>query len=330
MNIRNTYFFKVVKRFSEPVRFVHIAIVDGVRFYKNTFYTRRNNRSKQNLRGEISFYTHALEKGFLHEDFRPLFGKTKILILLKLIHEYSRKGFSQEDRRFVGGVNILRKYIRAHKDIGLAEQVNYIQNEIEKYGQISNTTVGVSYLEKDRIIQQSRGNFESLVEARHSVREFSTVPLNLKKVEKAIEICERTPSVCNRQSWKIYVSTENKKKQILSIQGGINGLAHNVGAVAVITADYQMFGNITERNQAFVDGGLFAMSFLYALTEQGVAACALNTDFNLKTEKLLRNVVNIPNNEALIMVVAMGSYPDSVVVPVSERDTKQSFYVRVD
>jgi hypothetical protein len=44
----------------------------------------------------------------------------------------------------------------------------------------------------------------------------------------------------------------------------------------VITAELGVFMNLDERNQAYTDGGMYAMNLLLALHHHQIAACPLN------------------------------------------------------
>jgi hypothetical protein len=48
----------------------------------------------------------------------------------------------------------------------------------------------------------------------------------------------------------------------LSYQNGNSGFGHTVPALFVITSDMRIFEKSGERNQGWVDGGLFAMALV--------------------------------------------------------------------
>lgn len=77
--------------------------------------------------------------------------------------------------------------------------------------------------------------------------------------------------------------------------------------------------NNNERNEPFVDGGLFSMSLLYALEAYGLAACPLNAMFSLSQDRQTRALLNIPDYELPVMYIAVGNFPESVPVCRSTR-----------
>ena len=73
----------------------------------------------------------------------------------------------------------------------------------------------------------------------------------------------------------------------LKIQGGFLGYAMPP-VLLLVTSDIRAFMNNGERNEPFVDGGLFSMSLLYALEAYGLAACPL---IYLRTVKLVNYLI---------------------------------------
>ncbi|MEJ1325591.1 nitroreductase family protein [Latilactobacillus sakei] len=318
MTIRQTKLFKLIKRIAAPYRLRLLYSADRRRFLQSSFELN-NKKSVDNLRGEITFEAHAIEKGLTHIEIRPLFGKKRIETLKRLLRQYVKRNLDVSDSRFLIGVSVLKQYVEIHQSLGL--QVPELDDFILEFDKYRQVPAGSIVMLKNDVLMNVNRNFEKLAWYRHSVRDFGTENLNIQLVINALKISQRTPSVCNRQPWKNYIITDSQKmKKVLSIQSGIDGMASNVQAVSVITTDNSYFGSITEHNQGFIDGGLYAMSFIYALTQQGLATCALNMDFNLSTSKAIRDECGITEQENLILVVAIGTYPDNFKVPVSSRD----------
>ena len=79
------------------------------------------------------------------------------------------------------------------------------------------------------------------------------------------------------------------------------------------------FVSVEERNEPYIDGGLFAMAFLTALECESLAACPLNTMMREKQEHEIRKLLGVPDYETLIAFVAIGNFPESIESPVSFR-----------
>ena len=81
----------------------------------------------------------------------------------------------------------------------------------------------------------------------------------------------------------------------------------------------------TEMHLPYVDGSLFAMSFIYALTSLGVASIPLTMGRKLDVLKNIHTMMNIPQNELPVILIAIGNYPDKVEVSLSYRNEVDSF-----
>lgn len=144
-------------------------------------------------------------------------------------------------------------------------------------------------------------------ESRHSVRHFATTPVPMEQIRTAVRLASSTPSVCNRQPWKVRLySGTDSVKSVLSFQNGNAGFGETVPCVAVVTVDLRMFTACGERNQPWIDGGLFAMSFVWALHSVGIDSCMLNMSVLNDAADQLRDAMMIGDYELVIMMIAIG------------------------
>lgn len=142
--------------------------------------------------------------------------------------------------------------------------------------------------------------------SRHSVRDFSTEAVSEAELQRAVELAMHTPSVCNRQSWiiRLYKDPESIK-QALRFQNGNAGM-EVVPALALITVDSRLFTGPSERNQGFIEGGLFSMSFGWALHAIGLDSVMLNLSISTRRMSELRRGLSVPEHEMIIMMTAIG------------------------
>lgn len=162
----------------------------------------------------------------------------------------------------------------------------------------------------------------NLFERRRSVRDFEErVPHDavLKRIaEKALH----TPSVCNRRPWNVKIFTGGKRLDVLALQNGNRGFG-NVPAVAVVTVDTRNFGGAGERNQFWVDGGLFAMGFVLAAESEGIATCMLNWSVLNSRSDALRKIIGADGHDEIICLIAMGyARSEARVARSPRRDSK--------
>lgn len=312
-----------VKKIAAPFRLIWGYWYDYRRFAKSTFDFNRNNLSQDNIRAEIAFEYHAIEKGLSHINLRFGFGKTRVQRLLYLLNLWIERDYSLDDSRFNTGIAVLKEYVSVHKknNYSLGEIENQIIDIIDKASVSSNILGGAFEISSDKLLDERFSNFEKFSHARRSIRNYGEELIDEEIIIKAVDLAQNAPSVCNRQTTKVYAITSQEIiKKCLEIQNGIQGMAENISALLLITSDNQYFGNLNERNQSFVDGGIYAMNLLYALEYYGVATCSLNANINTKGMEKLRAILDIPSSQDFIMFISCGSYPEIVKFPVSNRD----------
>lgn len=292
---------------------------DYNKFNKSAFKIVKT-KNKENLIAEITFHYHSLEKGLSNINFREGFGKRAYTNLIFSLTEYKNKGYDQNVVAYQAGLSVINEYILRHKNTNIdTVQLKETLSEL-KYGEIKEIG-GVYELRADDVIKASKSDFRDLAHNRFSVRDYSDRDVSIEKIESALEIASKTPSVCNRQPWHNYVV---RKKDLidtlLKIQGGFTGHGNNINTLIVVTSNNFYLSDHTERNQGFIDGGMYSMNLIYALQYEGLATCALNADLSLNNEKKICKLLNIPINQNIILFIAVGNYRDDFKVPKSPRD----------
>ncbi|MBA4267634.1 MAG: hypothetical protein C0453_21370 [Comamonadaceae bacterium] len=151
------------------------------------------------------------------------------------------------------------------------------------------------------------GTLQHLMASRSSIRTLRTTPLAPDQILEAIAIAQLAPSQCNRQSSRVHAYQDPARiKELLALQGGSRGFADSVGNLFVVSSEICAWGGPGQRNQAYVDGALFAMCLMFACRSMGWGACPLNLAINHKTESAIRRAGGIPAGERLIMMIAFG------------------------
>ena len=143
--------------------------------------------------------------------------------------------------------------------------------------------------------------------SRRSVRQFDDVPVDRALLRAAAAAALGTPSVCNRQAWRAhFFDSPSDVAAILALQNGNGGFRSEVPAVAVVTVDARLFSSAGERNQRWVDGGLFAMTLVWTLHAQGLATCMLNWSVGNEQSAKLRGSAGLDEAEDIIVLIAIG------------------------
>ena len=110
------------------------------------------------------------------------------------------------------------------------------------------------------------------------------------------------------------------RQRALSHQNGNRGFGDAVGAVLIVATNLAAYTDFGERNQAWIDGGLFAMTLAYALHAQALGTCFLNWSVTPGTDKAMRKDMGIPDEEAVITLMAVGQLREAFCVAASPRE----------
>lgn len=149
----------------------------------------------------------------------------------------------------------------------------------------------------------------AFITSRHSVRDFEARTVDRALISEAVRIASYAPSVCNRQSWRVcWIDEPSQVKSLLSIHSGSRGFAEGVPGVFIITYDIRAFEDTMERNQGWIDGGLYSMNLLLALHGLGLGAVPLNWSRRNSSTTKLRKMAKLPEHENVVMMIAAG-YP---------------------
>ncbi|RHW39555.1 nitroreductase [Lysinibacillus yapensis] len=297
-------------------------------FYDFSRYIRYssglNDKSQLKLEAKITKTYHVLEKGIGMVNPRKGFGKDKAEQLIDLLQRYKNSGYPMDRSQIKSAIIVLNEYFIFNGDVE-ERRLKYLKEKsrslIENFSD-SAFNGGVIPLKKEEILKDSKGDFQALAFSRYSIRNFSSKEVDLINIKEAIKIAQKTPSVCNRQSSRTYViKSKETINKVLSLQNGNRGFGHLINTVIIVTSDLNAFAEANERNQSFIDGGMYSMSLLYAIHYVGLGSCPLNWSVVKGEDKELRRVTGIKESENIIMIIGVGHLPDQFKVGVSERKT---------
>lgn len=315
-----------VKFWFKHVFLLRYFLYDLKNAYRYMYWApKKTSRSFDVLKSDLLFQFHKLEKGLIMPGERRVFGESVVVNILEIVQFWNKKGYSPSDDVYVAAIKTLESYLTKIDEDGFEHQCSVFQ-KVKRFLNEEKLLKHEEYSKFDtpRLLVNNYTNgldgFKTLVSFRRSVREFSSKEVDKKLIANAVKIAQQSPSVCNRQSSKIYIFDDTSMiKKLLSFQNGNTGFENYIYNLAIITSDQTSFFNATERNQPFVDGGLFTMSYLYALSAQGLASCCLNWCVSPNTDKKVHELAKIANSERIVMYVAFGWPADNVSVPKSAR-----------
>lgn len=287
----------------------------------------QQNLSAVQLKALITMDYHRIEKGLSLKEPKVGFGSDVVERLVKNLKTFQQAYGYDEVISF--SLNALSEYHQFNKINGLYNQK--LHEEILALGgdnEYEESCAGTLKVSKKEILKACLIDLENFFQARYSIRQFSDEDVNISLVEKAVKMAQKTPSVCNRQSSKVYIFSDSEdKKRSLSYQNGNRGFGHQASKVLVVTSNLEHFTKIGERNQCWIDGGMFAMSLVYALHSLGLGTCCLNWSVEYHTDKAFRQSVDIQDSEAVIMLIAVGHLPEEFKVAQSPRKQIQEVLV---
>ena len=300
--------------------------------WRNTRYDQKRFREwssadgrpdqKIQLRSWINADYHKIEKALALRKPRPGFGTAVILRLVENLELFQRQ-YGYDEISLIA-LNTLSNYLafnesHQHSDLRLTKRISTLLAATTEEA-LKTTGGGTIHIQRETIHQKSKIDLKEFFQSRHSIRQFAPDPVDRELLEQAVRMAQKTPTVCNRQSPKVYAyDKRSDRTRVISCQRGNGGFGHEIPLILVVTSDVQTFFAVGERNQCWIDGGLFAMSLVYALHSLGLGAICLNWSVERRFDKELHEVAKIPESEAVIMMIGVGHLPETLTVAQSCR-----------
>jgi len=283
-----------------------------------SFNTKDN---KEKFKSYLMIQGHIIEKGLTFHEVKVGFGEEKVRELVKDLREYFLKYNDKEFCEMILG--ILSSYFEFNmKNNHLNQSIYDIFMElVDLVGPSPDKSqiTGILHVTKDQILERSKIDFERFINSRYSIRDFSNDPIDINIVIHALRISWKTPSACNRQPWRAHLIVDKAKViQMLDLQTGARQFKGNIACVILITTSYNCFFG-PEYHQPYVNGGLFAMSLIYALHSMGLGTIPLNMGIDNFRLRQLKNIIEINEDEVPILLIGVGALPNELNVACSNR-----------
>jgi len=296
---------KVTGIFSEALR-------DAALFLRFNSYSPFVDKSRRAFY-KIIIEAHTIEKGLSLPNPKPLFGKDKIRFVMAALSRYDLQHSPIPAHMSLGALDA---YVNFHAKAGTTDP---LLDEIAGYLKGWEARLPKPWKGGTRDYSfngQPPNSLQQLMASRSSIRTMRATPLDPDRIYEAISLAQLAPSQCNRQSSRVHAYQDPARiRELLALQGGSRGFAESVGNLFVVSSEICAWGGPGQRNQAYVDGALFAMCLMFACRSMGWGACPLNLAINHKTESAICRVGGIPAGERLIMMIAFGEplAPDTKV-----------------
>ncbi|WP_082803665.1 nitroreductase family protein [Anabaena sp. 4-3] len=278
--------------------------------------------TKSKLHASITKNYHSIEKGLALRQPKVGFGKDTIKRLVSNLEELQNKYGIDTIGQIA--LNTLSAYYQFNLEHGLVDEdlfqkITKLKNYIHDSQNTTNQG-GILEISRKTIVEAAQMDLQAFFKSRHSIRQFDSEDVDMSLIEKAVTMAQKTPSVCNRQSCKVYVfSSYEDKIKVLSYQNGNRGFGDQANKILIVVSDLENFTSIGERNQCWIDGGMYAMSLVYALHSLGLGTCCLNWSVEYKVDQALKQTTGIKDSESIIMMIAVGHIPEKLNVAQSAR-----------
>lgn len=311
--------FLTIKSFRVLCKLIPVYWYDLIKYWRNSSMVTYEDSETKLLANIIRNY-HVIEKGLTMPDRRLGFGKERLENLIFDCQKYIIQ-YNASDQQLQHAIDVIDEYRRLHEmdhyqlpnhliiliDDLIINRLNYeIHNQIE--------------ISKDEYFLNVKNSFDKFSNSRSSIRNYSNEELSIDHILRALSLAKNYPSACNRQTVRTYVYTDKEIiASILKVQGGNRGFGHLAQKLIVMTAELGVFISAAERNQAYVDGGIYAMNLLYSLHFNKVAACILNCSHAPEKDIKMRKICDVKTSEVFIAMISCGNPPEVFQIAKSKR-----------
>lgn len=304
-----------MKQYLKYLRNIIFSLFDYVfDWYKFARYSGINSYSRTQYNYKVLKSYHKIEKSLSFVNRNKKSGNTAGIELVNLLNKIIAK-FNSFNYIDIQAIGVLEKYSQINDEC--SEEIISFLNKYKKDASYESGSIEFS---RDQLHRGKLLNPEGFFLSRYSVREFKDEVIELSEIHRAIHLALKTPSACNRQPWKIYIYQDYDEIQsILKHQNGNAGFGHTVRNLMILCCDIEAFNTNGERNQHWIDGGMFSMSLIMSLHSLGIASCCLNWSKGAKDNAELKNKLNIPSSYSILMFLAIGQPLENFKVCSSHR-----------
>ena len=129
---------------------------------------------------------------------------------------------------------------------------------------------------------------------------------------------------------KIYFVDNSKlKEQVKKFAMGLGNFDLTGVNYFIVTFDVKAFHYSGERNQGWLNAGLFAMNFVNALHSLKIGSCFIEVGNSFKSEKELKKMLNIPECERVAVIITAGYYKKTFSILSRDRKEISMVYKKI-
>jgi nitroreductase len=292
----------------------HKAVISGLRAFKHGLEKKTDEGLTFFLRRSI----HRLEKGLIMRPRRSIFAVDYIEDAVEVYGRLLNSGRCQPaDALILWATGVLEQYFSATTSVKERDAAEARFKQIREALDIDASSIGpIGGALSDKI--PSFEQVQELARGRRSVRWYLPRAVPREIIDRAIEVAAQSPSACNRQPFEFLVFDDPELvRKVADIPQGCSGFVENFPCVVLIIGKLNAFSSEADRHVIYVDGGLAAMSFQYALISQGVGSCCINWPAVQSQDDAAATLLGLEPYEKPVMMISLG-YPDPEgLVPIS-------------
>lgn len=287
----------------------------GQKLFNKRLIKRLPNISK--VRREI----HRIEKGLIMPVRKSFFANGYINSTVDaFIDTYN--AFDEQNKKWT--LDVLTQYFneieKGNKNIDTSKE-KFNSFLLTEKGKQESRTFSIPFLQskltKNKI---SYADLLNLAKRRHSTRFFKDKKIEKQVLYNALRVGLEAPSACNRQPFEVlFIDDLELIKKAIELPMGVSTTKEEIRNFAIIIGDQSYYSEERDRHLIYIDGALFAMSFLFGLESQGVSSCVVNwPDIEIR-EKKFHDLFKIPNHKRGICFIALGYANEQSLIPYSEK-----------
>jgi nitroreductase len=292
----------------------HRAVIRGMQAYYNVL---RGKRKSDFL---LIHNIHSIEKGLCMKPRRDVFALEYIRETVIAYSDYlNLPAQLRNDYQLRWFHDVLEEYFRITTDHLI---INKARMHFKRLHSISESELKkVPYVRGEiNSLPVDYNQLVKLARQRRSVRWFKQQPVPRELIDKAIELAIQSPSACNRQPFVFRVFDDPKLvNRVQQLPSGTKGFGHNFQAICVLIGTLGAYLDERDKHAIYVDGGLAAMSFMYALETLGLSSCPLNWPDIPAREKLMRKELGLKLYERPLVVIAIGYADPTGLIAYSQK-----------
>ena len=301
---------------------LHIFASDYWRFRKHAAPFRRFSNDSQR-HAFLLMLLHSIEKGLALPSPKDFFGQDKRDLIIRT---YNAIRFDDKTRWLhCYTLNVMTTYLDHLVSAAAAppeyiESIRQFTDSLQDKQPKTESIGGTIETKSSHVPKWTRDEVVKFFESRHSTRKFRKGTINKEPLLLASQMAQSGPSACNRHPCKVhFIEKGETMERVLEMQKGNRGFGTEFSQVAVVTCDLSAALDATERNQPWVEGGLFSMSLILAFHSMGYGTCSLNWSAELAQDDAIRATGIVKEQDCVIMLIGLGLLRERYTVAASTR-----------